>query len=136
MSGSLNKVMLIGRLGSDPELRYTQSGTAVSRFSLATNDVWKDRQTSERKEKTVWHKVVVWGKLAETISEYLSKGRQVFVEGRLDSRSWEDDQGQKRYIVEVIADRVVFLGGRGDSAGAVPSDDFSTDDIVDDDIPF
>jgi len=136
MAADLNKVMLIGRLGGDPELRYTPQGTPVTRFSLATNDSWKDKQTGEFKDKTVWHRIVVWGRMAEVTSEYLSKGRQVFIEGRIDNRSWEDDQGQKKYISEVVAQRVLFLGSKGDVADTSQEEDFSTDDIADDDIPF
>ncbi len=128
--------MLIGRLGGDPELRYTQGGTAVSRFSLATNETWKDKQTGENRDKTTWHKVVVWGRMAEVVSEYLAKGRQVYVEGRIENRSWEDNEGQKKYITEINADKVIFLGGKGDTSASVQDDNFSTDDIIDDDIPF
>jgi single-strand DNA-binding protein len=137
MAQSLNKVMLIGRLGGDPELRYTPQGTAVTRFSLATNDAWKDKQTGEMKEKTIWHKIVVWGKVAETVSEYLSKGKQVFVEGRIDNRSWEGEDGQKKYISEIVAQRVLFLGSKGETSPEMPGEeDLSTDGISDDDIPF
>jgi len=136
MAGSLNKALLIGNLGSDPELKYTQAGKPVARFSIATNEVWKDKQTGEQKTKTTWHKVVVWGKLAEITTEYLAKGRQVYVEGRIENRSWEDNEGKKRYVTEITADKVIFLGSRGDAPAAMPDDDFSTDDIVDDDIPF
>lgn len=134
---SLNKVMLIGRLGADPELRYTPQGAAVTRFTLATNDSWKDKQTGELKEKTVWHKIVVWGRIAEIVSEYLSKGRQVYVEGRIDNRSWEGEDGQKKYISEIIAQRVLFLGSKGEGPSEIPADDdLSTDGISDEDIPF
>ncbi len=136
MAQSLNKAMLIGRLGKDPELRYTQQGSAMCRFSLATGETWKDKQTGEKKEKTTWHNIVVWGKVAEIVNEYLAKGRQVYLEGRIENRSWEDNEGVKKYITEINADKVIFLGSRGDSPAAVPDDSFSTDDIVDDDIPF
>jgi single-strand DNA-binding protein len=115
---SLNKVMLIGNLGKDPELRFTPSGRAVARFSLATSEQWTDQQ-GQRQDRTEWHNIVVWGKQAETCGQYLSKGRQVFIEGSIRSRQYDDKEGQKRYITEVIAQRVQFLGGgRGDGAGA------------------
>ncbi len=110
--GTLNKVMLIGRLGGDPELKYTPSGTAVVNFSLATNFVWKD-QSGEQKEKTEWHRVVAWRRLAEIIGEYAKKGSRIYVEGRLETRSWEDQNGNKRYTTEVIADSIEFLSDRG-----------------------
>jgi single-strand DNA-binding protein len=114
---SLNKVMLIGNLGKDPELRFTPSGRAVARFSLATSESWTDQQ-GQKQDRTEWHNVVVWGKQAESCGQYLSKGRQVFVEGSIRSRQYDDKEGQKRYITEVIAQRVQFLGGgRGDGAG-------------------
>jgi single-strand DNA-binding protein len=114
---SLNKVMLIGNLGKDPELRFTPSGRAVARFSLATSEQWTDQQ-GQKQDRTEWHNVVVWGKQAETCGQYLSKGRQVFIEGSIRSRQYDDKEGQKRYITEVIAQRVQFLGGgRGDGAG-------------------
>jgi single-strand DNA-binding protein len=115
---SLNKVMLIGNLGKDPELRFTPSGRAVARFSVATSEQWTDQQ-GQRQDRTEWHNVVVWGKQAETCGQYLSKGRQVFIEGSVRSRQYDDKEGQKRYITEIIAQRVQFLGGgRGDGAGA------------------
>ena len=110
--GTLNKVMLIGRLGGDPELKYTPSGTAVVNFSLATNFVWKD-QSGEQKEKTEWHRVVAWRRLAAIIGEYAKKGSRIYVEGRLETRSWEDQNGNKRYTTEVIADSIEFLSDRG-----------------------
>ena len=114
---SLNKVMLIGNLGKDPELRFTPSGRAVARFSLATSESWTDQQ-GQKQDRTEWHNVVVWGKQAESCGQYLSKGRQVFIEGSIRSRQYDDKEGQKRYITEVIAQRVQFLGGgRGDGAG-------------------
>jgi single-strand DNA-binding protein len=115
---SLNKVMLIGNLGKDPELRFTPSGRAVARFSLATSESWTDQQ-GQKQDRTEWHNVVVWGKQAESCGQYLSKGRQVFIEGSIRSRQYDDKEGQKRYITEVIAQRVQFLGGggRGDGGG-------------------
>jgi single-strand DNA-binding protein len=113
---SLNKVMLIGNLGKDPELRFTPSGRAVARFPLATSEQWTD-QSGQRQDRTEWHNVVVWGKQAESCGQYLAKGRQVFVEGSVRSRQYDDKEGQKRYITEIIAQRVQFLGGgRGDGA--------------------
>ena len=109
----VNKVILIGNLGRDPEIRYTRDGTAVANLNVATTDSWKDAQ-GERQERTEWHRVVAWDKLAEIAKEYLSKGRQVYIEGRLQTRSWEDKDGNKRYTTEVRADQMVMLGGRGD----------------------
>lgn len=116
-SGSVNKVMLIGRLGTDPEVRYTSGGGAVANFSMATNDSWTDK-SGQRQERTEWHRVVVWGKTAELCGQYLSKGRQAYIEGRLQTREWTDKEGQKRYTTEVVAQTVQFLGGPGDRAGA------------------
>jgi single-strand DNA-binding protein len=113
---SVNKVILIGNLGADPELRYTNTGTAVANFRIATNEVWTDKN-GERQERTEWHQIVVWGKQGENCGKYLKKGRPVFVEGRLQTRSWEDQSGNKRYTTEVVAQAVQFLGGRGESSG-------------------
>lgn len=107
---SLNKVMLIGRLGKKPEVKYTETGRAVCNFSVATSESWKDKN-GEKKENTEWHNVVVWGKLAETCTQYLDKGRQTFIEGKMQTRSWEDENGFKRYTTEVNASSVQFLGG-------------------------
>ena len=114
---SINKVILVGNLGRDPELRYTQSGKAVASFSLATTDRFSNRE-GERQERTEWHRITVWDKTAENCAQYLSKGRSVYVEGRLQTREWEDKEGQKRRTTEVIAQTVQFLGARGQSAGA------------------
>jgi single-strand DNA-binding protein len=108
MAAGLNKVMIIGRLGRDPEVRYTQGGTAVTNFSVATSDGWTDKATGEKREKTEWHRVVAFRRLAEVCGEYLAKGRQVYVEGRLQTRSWEKD-GITRYTTEILADKVQFL---------------------------
>ena len=108
--GSVNKVILVGNLGADPELKYTPSNRAVCNLSVATNEVWKDK-SGQKQEKTEWHRVTVWGEQAENCSKFLSKGRMVYVEGRLQTRSWDDKEGKKRYSTEVVADRVVFLGG-------------------------
>ncbi len=117
----VNRVILIGNLGADPEVRNTSSQQSVTQFNLATSESWVNRK-GERQEKTEWHRVVVWGKLAETCAKYLAKGRQVFVEGRLQTRSWETDQGQKRFTTEVVATQVLFLGRS--------SQGMSKDDIV------
>jgi single-strand DNA-binding protein len=113
---SVNKVILIGNLGRDPELRYTPGGQPVCNLSVATTRVFNDRN-NERREETEWHRVTVWGKQAEHCSQYLSKGRQVYVEGRLQTRSYEDKEGIKRYSTDVVADSVKFLGGRGEGGG-------------------
>ena len=106
---SLNKVMIIGHLGSDPELRQTTSGHSVTRFNVATNEYWKSK-TGEQNEKTEWHRIVAWGRLGEVCHQHLGKGRQVYIEGRLQTRSWEDNQNVKKYSTEVIASTVQFLG--------------------------
>ena len=111
----VNKVIIVGNLGQDPEIRYMPDGTAVANFSVATSDEWKDKQTGEKKERTEWHRIVVWRQLAEVCGKYLTKGRQVYVEGKLQTRSWEKD-GVTRYTTEIIASTVQFLGGR-DGAG-------------------
>ena len=110
----INKVILVGRLGRDPEVRYTPDGAAVANFSIATSEEWKDKTTGEKKERTEWHRIVAFRKLGEICGEYLSKGKQVYVEGRLQTRSWEKD-GVTRYTTEIVAYDVQFLGGR-DSA--------------------
>ena len=107
----INKVILIGNLGRDPELRYTQNGQPVANFSLATSENWTDKSSGEKVEKTEWHRIVVWGRTAEHCSQYLAKGRTVYVEGRLQTRDWEDKEGQKRSTTEVNAQTVQFLGG-------------------------
>ncbi|MBI3757595.1 MAG: single-stranded DNA-binding protein [Deltaproteobacteria bacterium] len=142
---SVNKVILVGNLGKDPEVRYTPSGQAMARFSIATTDTWTD-QGGQRQEKTEWHNIVVWGKQAETCGQYLAKGRQVYLEGSIRSRSYDDKDGNKRSITEVVAQRVQFLGsgggggGRGaqsDSGGPGGGvDDFGGGPIPDDDVPF
>ena len=113
----VNKVILLGNVGSDPELKYTTNGAGVSNFSVATNETWMDKNTNERQERTEWHRIVVWGKQAEHCGEYLSKGRSVHCEGRLQTREWEDREGQKRFTTEIVADRVTFLGGREGGGG-------------------
>ena len=137
---SVNKVILVGNLGKDPEVRFTPSGRAVAKFSLATTDSWMD-QESGRQERTEWHNIVVWGKQAESCGQYLTKGRQVYIEGSLRSRSYDDKDGNKRYITEIVAQRVQFLGGartpQSESGG--PSggfDDFGGGSTPEDDVPF
>jgi single-strand DNA-binding protein len=138
---SLNKVMVIGNLGADPEMRYTANGNAVTTFNVATNESWTD-QAGERKERTEWFSVVTWNRLAETCAQYLTKGRSVYVEGRLQTRSWEAQDGQKRYRTEVIAETVRFLGGRegggseGGYAAGMPAGPDAGGDIEPDDLPF
>src|SRR5690606_24339351 len=99
----VNKVILLGRLGVDPEGRFTQGGQAVATFRMATSENWTDRNTGQRQERTEWHRIVVWGRLAELCGEYLRKGRQCFVEGRIQTREWQDKEGQKRYTTEIVA---------------------------------
>ncbi len=113
---SVNKVILIGNLGRDPEMRYTQGGTAVCQLNLATTRVYTNK-SNDRVEETEWHRVVVWGKQAESCEKYLSKGRQVYIEGRLQTRNYDDKDGNKKYITEIVADAVQFLGGRGEGGG-------------------
>lgn len=133
----VNKVILIGNLGADPELRYTASGTAVAKFRIATNEVYNDRQ-GNRQERTEWHRITAWGKLAEICGQYLSKGRQVYIEGRIRSDTWEQD-GVKRYSYEIVADTMQMLGGAGDrSMGRDYEGSFAPPEggVPDDDIPF
>ncbi|HVB07626.1 MAG TPA: single-stranded DNA-binding protein [Candidatus Acidoferrales bacterium] len=114
---SVNKVILVGRLGRDPETRFTGAGQAVANFSLATDETYKDR-TGERQKRTEWHKIVVWGKQAEIAQQYLKKGSLVFIEGRIQSREWQDKEGQKRTSFEIVATNFRMLGGRSDGAAA------------------
>jgi single-strand DNA-binding protein len=147
--GSVNKVILVGNLGRDAELRYTPSGAAVAKFSLATTEMWNDK-AGQRQERTEWHNIDLWGKQAETLSEYLVKGKQVYVEGRLQTDEYTDKEGVKRKSTKVRCDRVVLLGGGGGGRGAsadrggdsmggghahAPSPDMS-EPLTDDDIPF
>jgi single-strand DNA-binding protein len=117
MAGSMNKVILIGHLGADPELRHTPGGQAVATLRIATNEVWNDKE-GQRQEKTEWHRVIVWGKQGETAAQYLTKGRQVCIEGRLQTREWMDKDNNKRFTTEVVSQQLTFLGGRGDSPNA------------------
>jgi single-strand DNA-binding protein len=155
---SVNKVILVGRLGRDPETRYTGGGQAVANFSVATDESYKDK-AGERQKRTEWHKIVVWGKQAEIAQQYLKKGSLVFIEGRIQSREWQDKEGQKRTSFEIVANNFRMLGGRGDGGGggsmgggaraeehdqSGPADDFggggggshTGPEISDEDIPF
>jgi single-strand DNA-binding protein len=121
----VNKVILIGNLGKDPELRFTQGGQAVCTFSMATTESWNDRASGEKVERTEWHRIVVWGRAAELCAKYLAKGRTAFVEGRLQTREWEDKDGHKRWTTEINAQNVQFLGGprgAGPEGGAPSSE--------------
>ena len=113
MARGINKVILVGNLGQDPETRYMPSGSAVTNFTVATNESWKDKQTGEQKERTEWHKVAMFNRLAEIAAEYLRKGSQVYIEGKLRTRKWQDQNGQDRWTTEIIADEMQMLGGRG-----------------------
>ena len=117
MARGINKVILVGNLGQDPETRYMPSGAAVTNFTDATNESWKDKQTGEQKERTEWHKVAMFGRLAEIAAEYLRKGSQVYIEGKLRTRKWQGQDGQDRYTTEIIADEMQMLGGRGGAGG-------------------
>ena len=147
---SLNKVMLIGRLGKDPEIRYTQDGSPVANFSLATSEMWTDK-SGTRQERTEWHNIVAWRKLADLSKRYLSKGRQVYVEGRLQTREWDDRDGNKRRTTEIVATQMVLIGSRPEGAESAaasspapyrPQPSESDEPpvggpaITDDDIPF
>ena len=121
MARGINKVILVGNLGQDPETRYMPSGGAVTNFTLATNESWKDKQTGEQKDRTEWHKVAMFNRLAEIAAEYLRKGSQVYVEGKLRTRKWQDRDGNDRYTTEVIADEMQMLGGRGGGGGSYSS---------------
>jgi single-strand DNA-binding protein len=145
MAGSVNKVILIGRLGKDPEMRFTQGGRAVTSFSLATNENWTD-QSGERQERTEWHRIVTWGKLAENCAKLLNKGKQVYIEGRLQTRSWDDRDGNKRYTTEIVANAMQILsameggGGdrtlTGDEGGDLPAGNGMPGSPEFDDVPF
>jgi single-strand DNA-binding protein len=137
---SVNKVILIGNLGADPELRYTPSGAAVANFNMATTEKWKDKE-GQSQERTEWHRIILWNRQAEIAKEYLRKGSSVYIEGRIQNRSYDDKDGVKKYITEIIAQRMQFLGGRG----AAPSEGGPSEpppappnkiDGEDDDLPF
>src|SRR5262245_40669420 len=120
MARGINKVILVGNLGKDPETRYMPSGGAVTNLTLATSESWKDKQTGENQERTEWHKVAMFGKLAEIAAEYLRKGSQVYIEGRLRTRKWQDKEGKDRWTTEIVADEMNMLGGKGGGAAAGP----------------
>lgn len=146
---SVNKAILLGNLGKDPELRYTSGGKAVASFSLATSERWASADGSKQ-ESTTWHNIVVWGKLAEVMKQYLSKGQQVYIEGRIANRSYDDKEGNKKYISEVVVTNFSFVGNKGDNKGTggssdgyssappadMPSDPPSGGGGSDDDLPF
>jgi single-strand DNA-binding protein len=156
-AGGLNKVMLIGNLGADPELRYTPNGQAVCDVRLATNESWMDKN-GQKQERTEWHRIVFWGKPAEIVKQYMGKGQRMYIEGRLQTRSWDDKEGNKRYSTEIVANDFMFLSsrdgapareggsyesrgnGRGGNGFRAPSDgppeDFAPSNASDDDIPF
>lgn len=152
MARGVNKVILVGNLGRDPEIRYSANGQAIANVNIATSESWKDKTTGEKQEKTEWHRIVFFGRLAEIAGEYLKKGSQIYVEGRLQTRKWQDKEGKDRYTTEIVANEMQMLGSRGGSGG--PSDSFNQDtgstnnapatssastgggDDFDDDIPF
>ena len=120
MARGVNKVILLGNLGADPETRYTASGSAVTNIRLATTDSWRDRQSGEQQERTEWHRIVFFGRLAEIAAEYLRKGRQCYVEGRIQTRKWQGQDGQDRYTTEIVASDLQLLGGRSGDGGGPP----------------
>ena len=138
MSG-INKVILIGHLGQDPDIKYTADGTAVANFSIATSEEWTDKNTGEKKQRTEWHRIVVWRRLAEICGEYISKGSQVFIEGKLQTRKWEDKDNITHYITEVIANNVQFLSSKStgnenvSAESGIPKSEVTPEG---DDIPF
>ena len=146
MARGINKVILVGNLGADPETRYMPSGSAVTNLSVATSESWKDKQTGEQKDRTEWHKVAMFNRLAEIAAEYLRKGSQVYIEGKLRTRKWQDRDGNDRWTTEIIADEMQMLGGRGGGSapmssgqGSAPSSappPHAGPDDFDDDIPF
>ena len=130
--GSLNKAVLIGHLGADPESRFTPSGVAVTTFNMATNESWKNKE-GEYEDRTEWHRIVLYGKAAETASKYMKKGQLTYVEGRIRTRSWEDKEGMTRYTTEVLGDRFTMLGRKGENQSVAPVEASGDDD---DDLPF
>lgn len=154
MARGVNKVILVGNLGRDPEVRYSPNGQAVANITLATSESWKDKNTGDKQERTEWHRVVFFGRLAEIAGEYLKKGMQVYVEGRLQTRKWQDKEGQDRYTTEIVASEMQMLGSRGGAGGGDFNQDASYDQSaaprpsgaktpasatagdMDDDIPF
>ena len=144
MARGVNKVIVVGNLGQDPETRYMPSGSAVTNLRIATNESWKDKQTGEQKDRTEWHSVAMFGRLAEIAAEYLRKGSQVYIEGKLRTRKWQDKDGNDRYTTEIIADEMQMLGSRSGGGAPAMSDSPSpsapppkpSGDDFDDDIPF
>ena len=139
MSNGLNKVLIIGNLGADPEIKYTQAGSPVANLSVATSERWKDKNTGEQKEQVEWHRVVIFGRLAEIAEQYLKKGSKIFVEGKLQTRDWEDSEGKKRYTTEVVAREMTMLDSRGDSmenSSSASSSSKPDNDKFEEDIPF
>jgi single-strand DNA-binding protein len=123
MARGVNKVILVGNLGADPETRYTAGGSAVTNVRLATTDSWRDKQSGEQQERTEWHRVVFWGRLAEIAAEYLRKGSQIYVEGRIQTRKWQDKDGQDRWTTEIVGNEMQMLGSRGGAQSAPPDYD-------------
>lgn len=152
MARGINKCILVGNLGADPEVRYSPSGAAVTNIRIATSEVWRDKQSGEQQERTEWHRIVFFGRLAEIAGEYLKKGQQVYVEGRLQTRKWQDRDGNDRFTTEIVANEMQMLGGRGGGGGGGGRSDApaqseggggggksqqqSPPDDFDDDIPF
>jgi len=147
MARGINKVIIVGNLGGDPETRYMPSGSAVTNLTVATNESWKDKQTGEQKDRTEWHKVAMFNRLAEIAAEYLRKGSQVYIEGKLRTRKWQDKSGNDRWTTEIIADEMQMLGSRGGGGGSAPMSSGQDSgpsgappqpgpDDFDDDIPF
>ena len=133
----VNKVILVGNVGNDPDVRYTANGQAVANLSMATSEVWRDKTTGEKQERTEWHRVVFFGKAAEIVRDYTKKGSKLFVEGALKTRKWEDKNGVERYTTEIVSSDLQMLDGRSDQSMAeAPQMQSSADDIMDDDIPF
>jgi len=132
---SVNKVILVGNLGRDPEIRYTTSGTAVCNFSLATSETYKDK-AGEKKEVTEWHNIQCWGKLAELAGEYLAKGKTIYLEGRLQTRKWQDKSGNDRYTTEIVAEKIQFLSPKGDSGSSSHGKYEEAPPLQDCEIPF
>ena len=120
MARGVNKAIIVGTLGQDPEVRYTANGSAVANLRVATNESWKDKQTGEQQERTEWHSIVMWGRLAEIAQQYLKKGSQAYFEGRIQTRKWQDQSGNDRYSTEIVASEMQMLGGRG--GGGAPMD--------------
>lgn len=155
MSRGVNKAIIIGNLGNDPDIRYTQSGACIANISVATSEQWTDKESGEKQERVEWHRIVFFGRLAEIVAEYLKKGSQVYVEGRLQTRKWEDKEGVTRYSTEIVAGQMQMLGGRGDGGKGgderaenqersytrpdtprAPDPGEAQEDFKDDDIPF